>query len=66
MNLNEEEYKNSLDCMIDSWNNLRNEFKEGECTFALMIGVFKMKIIEDRGLEDLQIYQEILKQPMQV
>ena len=52
MNLNEEENKSSLDCMIDTWNNLREEFEdeeEDECTFALMIGeVFKMK--NSRGL----------------
>ncbi len=48
MNLNEEEYENTLDCMIDTWNNYRNGFEEDEedeCTFALMISaVFKRKI----------------------
>lgn len=44
MNLNEEEYENPLDCMIDTWNNLRFEFKddeEDECTIS---EVFKMKM----------------------
>ncbi len=36
-NLSEEEYENSLECMIDTWNNFRNDIKdeeEDECTFA--------------------------------